>query len=68
MNKLQTMENVDLNEVFVLSEMQAKTRYNVGRNRLFEIANNAGAVVRTGTQRKGYLRERLDDYFRMKAE
>lgn len=68
MNKLQTIENVNLNEVFVLSELQAKTRYNIGKGYLFEIADSAGAVVRTGTQRKGYLRERLDDYFRQKAE
>lgn len=68
MNKLETIENVNLNEIFVLDRLQAQTRYGIGRDLLSKIADEAGAVVRTGTQRKGYLRERLDDYFRMKAE
>lgn len=68
MRKLQTDERVGLNDILVLSEMQAKTRYNIGRNRLLDIANEAGAVVRIGCRKNGYLRERLDEYFRMKAE
>lgn len=68
MNALQVNENVSLNEVLILSELQAKTRYNIGRNRLLDIANEAGAVVRIGCRKNGYLREVLDDYFRHKAE
>ena len=68
MKTLQVHENVSLNEVLVLSEPQAKTRYNIGRNRLLDIANEAGAVVRIGCRKNGYLREVLDDYFRRKAE
>lgn len=68
MRTLNVNENVSLNEVLILSEIQAKTRYNVGRNRLLDIANEAGAVVRIGCRKNGYLRERLDEYFRMKAE
>lgn len=68
MKALQVNENVSLNEVMVLSEPQAKTRYNIGRNRLLDITNEAGAVVRIGCRKNGYLREVLDDYFRRKAE
>ncbi len=66
--ELQTIPNVNLNEVFSLTEIQAKTRYNIGRNRLIEIANEAGAIIKLGERKNGYLREVLDDYFRMKAE
>ncbi len=68
MNILQINEKISLNEILVLSELQAKTRYNIGRNRLLDIANEAGAVVRIGCRKNGYLREVLDDYFRSKAE
>lgn len=68
MNVLQVKENISLNEVLVLSELQAKTRYNIGRNRLLDIANEAGAVVRIGGRKNGYLREVLDEYFRRRAE
>ena len=68
MNGLQVNENISLNEVLVLSELQAKTRYNIGRNRLLGIANEAGAVVRIGCRKNGYLREVLDEYFRRRAE
>ncbi len=68
MRKLQVNENVSLNDVIVLSEVQAKTRYNVGRNRLLELANDAGAIIKIGCRRNGYLREVLDDYFRRHAE
>ena len=68
MRKLQVNENVSLNDVIVLSEVQAKTRYNVGRNRLLELANAAGAIIKIGCRRNGYLMEVLDDYFRRHAE
>ncbi|MCI9542312.1 MAG: hypothetical protein HFG39_14985 [Lachnospiraceae bacterium] len=68
MRALQVNENVSMNEVLVLSELQAKTRYNIGRSRLLDVANEAGAVVRLGSRKNGYLREVLDDYFRRMAE
>ncbi len=68
MRALQVNENVNMNEVLVLSELQAKTRYNIGRSRLLDVANEAGAVVRLGSRKNGYLREVLDDYFRRMAE
>ncbi len=68
MRALQVNENVNMNEVLVLSELQAKTRYNIGRSRLLDVANEAGAVVRLGCRKNGYLREVLDDYFRRMAE
>lgn len=68
MNVLQVNEDISLNEVLVLSELQAKTRYNIGRNRFLDIANEAGAVVRIGCRKNGYLREVLDEYFRRRAE
>lgn len=68
MRALEVNKNVNLNEVFVLSEAQAKTRYNIGRNNLLRVADEAGAVTRTGTKKKGYVREVLDDYFRRHTE
>ncbi len=68
MRALQVNENISMNEVLVLSELQAKTRYNIGRSRLLDVANEAGAVVRLGSRKNGYLREVLDDYFRRMAE
>lgn len=68
MRTLQVNENVSMNEILVLSELQAKTRYNIGRNMLLDVANEAGAVVRLGSRKNGYLREVLDDYFRRMAE
>lgn len=68
MSAIQIDNNVSLNEILVLNEMQAKTRYNIGRGSLLDVANEAGAVVRLGCRKNGYLREVLDDYFRSKAE
>ena len=65
---VQIVNKIGLDEIFLLDEPQAKTRYNIGRNRLLDIANEAGAVVRIGCRKNGYLREVLDDYFRRKAE
>lgn len=64
MRKLQTNENIDLNYVFLLTEEQAKNRYSIGRSTLLKIADEAGAVVKIGCQKKNYSREVLDDYFR----
>lgn len=68
MRALKTDKEISLNEILILTEIQAKTRYSCGRNRLLEVAEEAGAVVRIGNKKKGYLREVLDDYFRRKAE
>lgn len=68
MRKLQTDERVGLNDILVLSEMQAKTRYGIGRNKLLKIADHTGAVIRISERKKGYSREVLDDYFRSLAE
>ncbi len=68
MRVLEVNKNVNLNEVFVLSEAQTKTRYNIGRNNLLRIADEAGAVTRTGTKKKGYVRQILDEYFMRHTE
>ena len=67
MPKLKTDTTINLNEVLVLTELQAKTRYSVGRNKLLEIAHNAGAIVKNGAKNT-YLRPVLDEYFFRKAE
>ncbi len=68
MRALKVNENINLNEVFVLTEAQAKTRYNIGRNNLLRVADEAGAVTRVGTKKKGYVREILDGYFMRHTE
>lgn len=67
MPELKTDKNISLNDVLVMNEMQAKTRYSIGRNRLLEAARDAGAIVKNGTK-NGYLRPVLDEYFLRKAE
>ncbi len=66
--ELQTDRNISLNEILILSEIQAKTRYGIGRNKLLKIADEAGAIVRFSSRKKGYLREVLDKYFTSLAE
>lgn len=60
-------KDVSLNDIFIMDEMQAKTRYSMGRNRLLEAAREAGAIVKNGCK-YGYLRPVLDEYFLKKAE
>lgn len=62
-----TDKNISLNDVFIMDEMQAKTRYSIGRSRLLEAARDAGAIVKNGCK-YGYLRPVLDEYFLRKAE
>ena len=68
MHKLQTHNTVErnasvnLDDVFLLDTMQAKTRYNIGRSSLTSIADSAGAVVRVG-RRRLFSRQVLDEYF-----
>ena len=61
MRALQTNE-VNLNQVIALTEDQARSRYNVGSNTLFKIADEAAANIRIGKKRL-YSRSKLDQYF-----
>ncbi len=65
--RLQTDKSIDLNNIENLTELQAKTRYNVGNSRIREISDEIGAVVRVGVKRL-YSRRVLDDYFKRKTE
>ncbi len=56
------MEDMNLNQVLTLSEAQARARYNIGRKKLVEVAARAGALVKLGSRKNLYLRERLDEY------
>ncbi len=64
---LQTDKGISLDSVENLTELQAKTRYNIGRNNLLRVSDEAGAVVRAGIKRL-YSRQILDDYFRRHTE
>ena len=61
MNALQTSP-VDLNQVVALTLEQAKARYNIGSNKLYEISDLAQANIRIGSKRL-YSRAKLDEYF-----
>ena len=56
------MGDMNLNQVITLSEAQARARYNMGRKKLVEVAARAGALVKLGSRKNLYLRERLDEY------
>lgn len=56
------MEDMNLNQVLALTESQARARYNIGKKRLVELATKAGALVKLGSRKNLYLRERLDEY------
>lgn len=60
---LAKVEKVSLNEVINLTEAQAKTRYNIGRDRLKKVAEQAGAVYYIGSATRLYSRPILDDWF-----
>jgi hypothetical protein len=53
---------VDLNQIIALTEDQARSRYNVGSNTLYKVADEAGANIRIGKKRL-YSRIKLDQYF-----
>lgn len=61
MRSLQT-EAVNLDQVIALTEDQARSRYNVGSNTLYKIADDAEANIRIGKKRL-YSRVKLDKYF-----
>ena len=56
------MEDMNLNQVIALTESQARATYNMGRKKLVEVAARAGALVKLGSRKNLYLRERLDEY------
>lgn len=53
---------VNLNQVIALTENQAKARYNIGSNKLYELSDLAQANIRIGSKRL-YSRAKLDGYF-----
>lgn len=53
---------VTLNDVVLLSKMQAVTRYNLGATSIRQIADDCGAVVYIG-RRVLYHRQTMDEYF-----
>lgn len=53
---------ITLNEITLLSRMQAVTRYNLGASSIRRVAEDCGALVRIG-RRVAYHRQTLDDFF-----
>lgn len=53
---------ITLNEITLLSKMQAVTRYNLGAASIRKIADECGAVIHIG-KRVLYHRQTIDDYF-----
>ena len=53
---------ITLNEITLLSKMQAVTRYNLGASSIRKVAEDCGALVRIG-KRVAYHRQTLDDFF-----
>ena len=53
---------ITLNEITLLSKMQAVTRYNLGASSIRRVAKDCGALVRIG-KRVVYHRQTLDDFF-----
>lgn len=62
MQVIQQVNKIMLDEIVNLNEMQAKTRYNVGRAALIDLSNEIGAAVYVG-KRRLYNRKKLDKYF-----
>lgn len=58
----QTETRITLNEITLLSKMQAVTRYNLGAASIRKIADECGAVIHIG-RRVLYHRQIMDDYF-----
>lgn len=53
---------ITLNEITLLSKMQAVTRYNLGASSIRKVAEDCGALARIG-KRVAYHRQTLDDFF-----
>lgn len=67
MRKLNVNEAVSLNEVINLRPCDGKTRYRIGEDSLFKIADEIGAIVKVG-DRKLLYRPKMDAYFERIAE
>lgn len=67
MRKLNVNEETSLNEVINLRPCDAKTRYRLGEDTLFNIADEIGAIIRVGERRLIY-RPKMDSYFERIAE
>ena len=52
---------ITLNEITLLSKMQAVTRYNLGASSIRKVAEDCGALVRIG-KRVAYHRQTPDDF------
>ena len=63
----QQESRITLDEIMLLSRMQATTRYNLGVATIRKVANECGAIVHIG-KRVVYHRQILDDYFMSIAE
>lgn len=63
----QQESRITLDEIMLLSRMQATTRYNLGAATIRKVANECGAIVHIG-KRVVYHRQILDDYFMSIAE
>lgn len=67
MRALKVNENVSLDEVINLRPCDGVTRYRLGENALFEIAEQIGATIYVGKRRLLY-RPKMDEYFFKRAE
>ena len=58
-------QEVNLNQIVLLTIDQAKTRYNIGRNNIKVLADKIGAAVPVGESggKILYVRKKLDNYF-----
>lgn len=56
------MDDMNLEQVLTLNETQARARYNIGKKKLVEVATEAQALVKLGSRKNLYLREKLDEY------
>lgn len=63
----QQESRLTLDEIMLLSKMQAITRYNLGATTIRKVADECGAIVHIG-KRVVYHRQILDDYFMSIAE
>lgn len=63
----QQESRLTLDEIMLLSKMQAITRYNLGATTIRKVADECGAIVHIG-KRVVFHRQILDDYFMSIAE
>ncbi len=63
----QQESRITLDEIMLLSRIQATTRYNLGAASIRKVADECGAIVHIG-RRVVYHRQILDDYFKSLAK